>query len=204
MRSLFLKIFLSFWMAQALFLVLAVLVTLAIRQQAESAWDAEQAQVLNGAVQAYETGGQAALARYLEQVRQSEHVRAYLLNENDEELSGRRLPEWAKDGERWRPPSPQGRLSGMDDGSATPASVHYFCERTSLYVGGASTSTWTFWRSRHTRAWNLHRNSFFRLGVLPARQILNLAGSATPHRDPETGGRRSHCPCRGAPAWTPR
>ena len=112
MRSLFLKIFLSFWMAQALFLVLAVLVTLAIRQQAESAWDAEQAQVLNGAVQAYETGGQAALARYLEQVRQSEHVRAYLLNENDEELSGRRLPEWAKDGERWRPHPPRGGFLG--------------------------------------------------------------------------------------------
>src|SRR5437867_7992781 len=112
MRSLFLKIFLSFWMAQALCLVLAVLVTLAIRQQAESAWDAEQAQVLNGAVQAYETGGQAALARYLEQVRQSEHVRAYLLNENDEELSGRRLPEWAKDGERWRPHPPRGGFLG--------------------------------------------------------------------------------------------
>jgi two-component system, OmpR family, sensor histidine kinase CpxA len=112
MRSLFLKIFLSFWMAQALFLVLAVLVTLAIRQQAESAWDAEQAQVLNGAVQAYETGGQAALARYLDQVRQSEHVRAYLLNENDEELSGRRLPEWAKDGERWRPHPTRGGFLG--------------------------------------------------------------------------------------------
>src|SRR5438874_5911043 len=90
-------------------------------------------------------------------------------------------------------PIPQGRLAGMDDGSATPASVHYFCERTSLYVGGASTSTWTFWRSRHTRAWNLHRNSFFRLGVLPARQILNLSGSAPPNRDPETAGRRPHC-----------
>jgi two-component system, OmpR family, sensor histidine kinase CpxA len=112
MRSLFLKIFLSFWMAQALFLVLAVLVTLAIRQQAESAWEAEQAQVLNGAVQAYETGGQAALARYLDQVRQSEHVRAYLLNENDEELSGRRLPEWAKGGERWRPHPQRGDFLG--------------------------------------------------------------------------------------------
>jgi len=108
MRSLFLKIFLSFWVAQALFLVLAVLVTLAIRQQAESAWDTEQAQVLNQAVQAYESGGQAALARYLEQVRQSEHVRAYLLNEKDEELSGRRLPEWAKDVEHRHAHPPHG------------------------------------------------------------------------------------------------
>jgi two-component system, OmpR family, sensor histidine kinase CpxA len=112
MRSLFLKIFLSFWVAQALFLVLAVLVTLAIRQQAESAWDAEQAQVLNQAVQAYESGGQAALARYFDQVRESEHVRAYLLNEKDEELSGRRLPEWAKDAEHRHARPPHGDLLG--------------------------------------------------------------------------------------------
>ena len=112
MRSLFLKIFLSFWVAQALFLVLAVLVTLAIRQQAESAWDAEQAQVLNQAVQAYENGGQAALASYFDQVRQSEHVRAYLLNEKDEELSGRRLPEWAKDGVHRHARPPHGDFLG--------------------------------------------------------------------------------------------
>src|SRR2546423_8799315 len=114
MRSLFLKIFLSFWVAQALFLVLAVLVTLAIRQQAESAWETEQAQVLNQAVQAYESGGQAALASYLDQVRQSQHVRAYLLDENDQELSGRRLPDWAKDkdGERRHPRPPRGDLLG--------------------------------------------------------------------------------------------
>ena len=31
MKSLFLRIFLSFWIAQALFLVLAILVTLALR-----------------------------------------------------------------------------------------------------------------------------------------------------------------------------
>jgi len=112
MRSLFLKIFLSFWLAQALFLVLATLVTLAIRQQAESAWEAEQAQILSQAVQAYETGGQATLVQYLDQVRQSQGVRAYLLDENDHELSGRRLPDWAKDGERRRPRPPRGGFLG--------------------------------------------------------------------------------------------
>jgi two-component system sensor histidine kinase CpxA len=111
-RSLFLKIFLSFWMAQALFLVLAILVTLAIREQTESEWEVQQAQILNQAVQTYETGGQAALASYFDQVRQSQHVRAYLLNENDEELSGRRLPEWAKAGERRRPRPPRGGFLG--------------------------------------------------------------------------------------------
>ena len=112
MRSLFLKIFLSFWLAQALFLVLATLVTLAIRQQAESAWEAEQAQILSQAVQAYETGGQASLVQYLDQVRESQGVRAYLLGENDQELSGRRLPDWVKDGERRRPRPPRGSFLG--------------------------------------------------------------------------------------------
>jgi len=36
MKSLFLKIFLSFWVAQALFLVLAILVMLAFRPQRNS------------------------------------------------------------------------------------------------------------------------------------------------------------------------
>ena len=112
MRSLFLKIFLSFWLAQALFLVLATLVTLAIRQQAESAWEAEQAQILSQAVQTYETGGQAALAQYLDRVRQSQGVRAYLLDENDQELSGRRSRDWAKDGEHRRPRSSRGGFLG--------------------------------------------------------------------------------------------
>src|SRR5882724_3996852 len=112
MRSLFLKIFLSFWLAQALFLVLAILVTLAIRQQAESAWETEQAQILSQAVQAYESGGQAALAQYLDQVRQSQGVRAFLLDENDQELSGRRLPDWAKDGGRRRPRPSRGGFWG--------------------------------------------------------------------------------------------
>ncbi len=112
MRSLFLKIFLSFWLAQALFLVLATLVTLAIRQRAESAWEAEQAQILSQAVQTYETGGQAALAQYLDQVRQSQGARAYLLDENDQELSGRRSRDWAKDGEHRRPRSSRGGFLG--------------------------------------------------------------------------------------------
>jgi two-component system sensor histidine kinase CpxA len=131
MRSLFLKIFLSFWLAQALFLVLATLVTLAIRQQAESAWEAEQAQILSQAVQTYETGGQAALAQYLDQVRQSQGVRAYLLDENDQELSGRRSRDWAKDGEHRRPRSSRGGFLGWmaarpQRQSVTSASGHRY------------------------------------------------------------------------------
>ena len=53
MRSLFLKIFLSFWIAQALFLVLAILVTVALRPAREiSAVEASQSRFLSEAVAA--------------------------------------------------------------------------------------------------------------------------------------------------------
>ncbi len=97
MRSLFLKIFLSYWVAQALFLVLAILITVAMRERGESAiWDAQQANVLAKAVQTYEQGGEAEVRRYLDEVRESLHVRAYLLVEQGQDISGRELPRWAE------------------------------------------------------------------------------------------------------------
>jgi len=97
MRSLFLKIFLSYWVAQALFLVLAILITLAMRERGESAtWDAQQSIVFAKAVQNYEQGGEVSARRYLDEVRESLHVRAFLLGEQGQELSGRDLPRWAE------------------------------------------------------------------------------------------------------------
>ncbi len=97
MRSLFLKIFLSYWVAQALFLMLAILITVVVRERGESSvWDAQQAAVFDKAVQTYEQGGQAELRRYLEEVRDSLHGRAYLLDEQGQEVSGRGLPRWAE------------------------------------------------------------------------------------------------------------
>ena len=55
MKSLFLKIFLSFWVAQALFLVLAILVMLAFRPQRNSTWEALRTTALTEAIDAYET-----------------------------------------------------------------------------------------------------------------------------------------------------
>src|ERR1700690_1577042 len=90
MKSLFLKIFLSYWMAQALFLALAILITLAMRERGESAiWDAQQPAVFSKAVQTYEQSGPAEVRRYLEEVRDSLHTRVYLLNEQGEDVSGR-------------------------------------------------------------------------------------------------------------------
>jgi len=49
MKSLFLRIFLSFWMAQALFVVLAILVTVAFRPRS-STWEGLRTTALNDAI----------------------------------------------------------------------------------------------------------------------------------------------------------
>jgi two-component system, OmpR family, sensor histidine kinase CpxA len=107
MKSLFLKIFLSYWLAQALFLALAILITLAVRERGEAAtWDAQQTAVLNKAVQTYQQGGPGELRRYLEEVRDSLHTRAYLLDDRGKDVSGRDLPRWAESlGRGVTPPS---------------------------------------------------------------------------------------------------
>lgn len=94
MKSLFVRIFLSFWMAQALFFVLAILVTLAFRPRS-STWEALRTTVLNDAVSSYEDGGDQKVREYLESVEHSQHVRAYLFDENGNEVSHRGAPDWA-------------------------------------------------------------------------------------------------------------
>jgi two-component system, OmpR family, sensor histidine kinase CpxA len=94
MKSLFLKIFLSFWLALALFVVLAILVTLALRPRS-STWEALRTSVLNDSVNAYEDGGDRKLRDYLDDLDHTQHVRAYLFNERGEELSHRGAPDWA-------------------------------------------------------------------------------------------------------------
>ena len=94
MKSLFLRIFLSFWMAQALFVVLAILVTLAFRPRS-STWEALRTTVLNDAVTAYEEGNSQQLRQYFENLDHTQHVRAYLFDEHGVEVSGRGAPDWA-------------------------------------------------------------------------------------------------------------
>ncbi len=93
MKSLFLKIFLSFWMALALFLVLAILVTLVFRPRSSS-WEALLQTALNDSVNTYEQGGSPALASYLENLEHTQHVRAFLFDEKMEELAHRGAPDW--------------------------------------------------------------------------------------------------------------
>ncbi len=107
MRSLFLKIFLSYWLAQALFLVLAIIVTITLRQRGEfAAWEARQNAVLSEAVQTYEQAGQPELRRYLDDLHDSQHVRAFLFDDHGQELSGRPVPHWAESVARGAMPPP--------------------------------------------------------------------------------------------------
>jgi signal transduction histidine kinase len=96
MKSLFLKIFLSFWVAQALFLVIALLVMLALRPQRNATWEALRTTALTEAISAYEQGGTRQAHEYLENLQMTQHVRAYVFDEQGTEISGRSSPGWAE------------------------------------------------------------------------------------------------------------
>jgi len=101
MRSLFVKIFVSYWIAQALFFVLAILVTSALRPTREiSDLQAEQPKFLSEAVQAYQTGGEQAAWRYLRSTHETHHVRLYVSDEHGKDLLGRKPPEWVQRAQR--------------------------------------------------------------------------------------------------------
>src|SRR5258708_19421522 len=81
MRSLFLKIFLSFWIAEALFIVLAILVTIAMRPAREiSTVEASQSKDLAESVDAYQTGGTPKLRDYLHHLLETEPYHDILFN----------------------------------------------------------------------------------------------------------------------------
>jgi len=97
MKSLFLKIFLSFWLAQALFVALAILVTVAMRPTHQiSAVEALQPKFLSDAVDAYQTGGEPKVHEYLRGLRETQHVHAMLFK-NGVNLVGHPVPPWFAD-----------------------------------------------------------------------------------------------------------
>ena len=81
-------------MAQALFVVAAILVTVAFRPK-NSTFEALRTTALNESVNAYEEGGQKQVRKYFENLDAKEHVRGFLFDENGMELSGRQAPDWA-------------------------------------------------------------------------------------------------------------
>jgi two-component system sensor histidine kinase CpxA len=106
MRSLFLKIFLSFWLTQALALVLTIFVAIALRPR-ETAWETLQTRVLNESVAAYQKDGEEGARRYLGDLQNSQHVRAFLFDQEGREISGARPPEWVEHFEKGRPEPPR-------------------------------------------------------------------------------------------------
>jgi two-component system sensor histidine kinase CpxA len=97
MKSLFLRIFLSYWLAQALFLVLAIIIATALRPSREiSNLQSEEATFLSDAVQAYQTGGQDAAWKYLRGVHEARHVRLFIADDKGTDLIGRKPPEWVR------------------------------------------------------------------------------------------------------------
>jgi signal transduction histidine kinase len=107
MKSLFLKIFLSFWVAQALFLVLGLLVMLAFRPQRNASWEALRSTALTEAINAYEQGGTQQARDYLDNLGKTQHVRAYVFDEQGTEISGRSSSGWAEHVAAGRPLSPR-------------------------------------------------------------------------------------------------
>jgi two-component system, OmpR family, sensor histidine kinase CpxA len=115
MKSLFLKIFLSFWAALALSLVLAILVTIALRPPRHGI-ESQGLQTLAEAVNAYQSGGERGVHDYLEEIWHTQHVRAFVFDSAGRELTGRPAPPWIEDVRRGVPPhyGPMHHRSWMD------------------------------------------------------------------------------------------
>jgi two-component system sensor histidine kinase CpxA len=80
---LFLRIFFSFWLALALSLVIAILVTIAMRPERKlSAIEALQPRFLDEAADAYCNGGTARLEEYLRYLRDNQHIHSMLFDEH--------------------------------------------------------------------------------------------------------------------------
>lgn len=95
MKSLFVRIFVSYWIAQALFFVLALAVASALRPSREIAnLEAQGPKFLSEAVAAYQAGGENTAWRYMRGVHEAQHVRLYIFDQQGKELLGRRLPDW--------------------------------------------------------------------------------------------------------------
>jgi two-component system, OmpR family, sensor histidine kinase CpxA len=94
MKSLFLRIFLSFWLAIALFVVLTMLAVLVFRPQRTPTWESLRNAALTDSINAYEQGGEAKVREYLENLEATQHVRAHVFDENGKEIAGRHAPLW--------------------------------------------------------------------------------------------------------------
>jgi two-component system sensor histidine kinase CpxA len=96
MNSLFVRIFLSFWVAIALFVVLTFSFVAVFRQQRNPTWEALRTTALSEAVAAYEHGGESEARNYLINLEVTQHVRVHVFDERGREISGRHAPTSAQ------------------------------------------------------------------------------------------------------------
>jgi two-component system sensor histidine kinase CpxA len=115
-KSLFLKIFLWFWAALALSLILAILVTISLRPTRHGI-ENQGLQTLAEAVNAYQSGGERGVHTYLDELARTEHVRAFVFDSSGHELGGRHVPPWIEEARRGGSLNggPQFRHSWMDN-----------------------------------------------------------------------------------------
>jgi signal transduction histidine kinase len=102
MKSLFLKIFLWFWLAMAL-VAMAIVVSTATTQSEPviAYWRVVAADALaiyaQSAVETFEREDQAGLVAYLERMERKARVRAVVFDEQGREISGREAPQGARE-----------------------------------------------------------------------------------------------------------
>src|SRR5258708_8802610 len=132
--KLFLRIFLSFWVAQALFMVLAILATVAMRPARQiSAVEALQGKFLNEAVETYRVGGAEKLRDYLHTLGDTQHIHSILFDEHGP-LTGRARPWFYEivNGQRRTADTFLGRMSPhfqmLKAETTTPDGHHYILE----------------------------------------------------------------------------
>ncbi|MBZ5546972.1 MAG: HAMP domain-containing protein [Acidobacteriia bacterium] len=112
MKSLFLRIFLSFWAAQALFVVLAILVTIAIRP-ARHTVENTAPQILAEVVNAYQNGGERGAFDYEEELHRTQGVRGFVFDPTGRELAGRMPPPWVEEIRRGGAPRHRGWIESL-------------------------------------------------------------------------------------------
>jgi two-component system sensor histidine kinase CpxA len=102
MKSLFLRIFLSFWAALLLFIVLSILVAIAVNPG--RGIESQEPEILAEAVNAYQSGGEHAAHDYLESFWRKEEIRAFVFDPTGKELSGHQhIPPWIEGSRRSLP-----------------------------------------------------------------------------------------------------
>src|SRR5258707_1405918 len=105
MRSLFLRIFLSFWTAQALFVVSAIVLTIALRPREEDVLPAGSAAQMAAT---FELNGQAALRQEVRQGEQTRHLRLFLFHGGVGGVAGGAVADSEGGMRNGRQPQPRG------------------------------------------------------------------------------------------------